>query len=193
MITPHLDLEQGLLRITIPFTPPAHFDIPIIPPEATPMLNNLTVWGSTDLTGYLCSPLDSPLQLAISKFIDRPSLLVCKGPGIRTAGGTNFVRDLELHVEYRSGNPANVNYADGFPFLFSTEASLLDLREKIRLGHHVNGWNGEKWAHEGADLFDMVRFRPNVVIENEVAWEEDGWAEIDLGNSRFLIASRCTR
>ncbi len=181
------------MKITIPSNPPASFTVPLVPPEGAVLLENLTVWTSTGVKGYLCSPPESAVQLAISNFIGRPALLICKGPGVRTAGGRNFVRDLELDVDYPSGNPANVHYADGFPFLFTTEASLSDLREKIRHGDRVNGWDAERWSNEGAGLFQMSRFRPNVVIENQIPWEEDGFAEVEIGGKGFLIASRCNR
>jgi hypothetical protein len=79
--------------------------------------------------------------------------------------------DVGCVTEYR-----RVGFADGFPFLINSLASLQEL-------------NG----HLGIPV-DMRRFRPNIVVEGSTAWQEDKWRKLKLGNQSFDIvkpSSRC--
>ncbi|MEO0576363.1 MAG: MOSC domain-containing protein, partial [Pseudomonadota bacterium] len=68
-----------------------------------------------------------------------------------------------------------VSFADGYPLLLIGTASLADLND--RLGTPVT----------------MQHFRPNVVVETEEPFVEDGWSAIQIGELRFELASRCAR
>lgn len=71
---------------------------------------------------------------------------------------------------------SRVGFADGFPFLMTTEASLADLNARL------------------ADTpVPMDRFRPNLVLSGSAAWDEDGWRELRIGTLRFLVAKPCSR
>jgi len=79
--------------------------------------------------------------------------------------------DVGRVTDYR-----RVGFADGFPFLITSLASLEDL-------------NGRLDAP-----VDMRRFRPNIVVEGFTAWQEDKWCKLKLGNQSFDIvkpSSRC--
>ncbi|MGO1461656.1 MAG: MOSC domain-containing protein [Marinobacter sp.] len=79
--------------------------------------------------------------------------------------------DVGRVTEYR-----RVGFADGFPFLITSLASLDEL-------------NGRLDAP-----VDMRRFRPNIVIGGATAWQEDGWRKLKLGSHSFDIvkpSSRC--
>ncbi len=74
-------------------------------------------------------------------------------------------------TEYR-----RVGFADGFPFLIVNLASLGELNGRLE------------------EPVDMRRFRPNIVVEGLVAWQEDRWSELVVGEQRFSIvkpSSRC--
>lgn len=68
-----------------------------------------------------------------------------------------------------------VSFADGFPLLLTTEASLDDLAARL-----------------GADL-PMQRFRPNIVVAGTPAWAEDGWTRVTVGQVSFRVVKDCAR
>ena len=69
----------------------------------------------------------------------------------------------------------HVSFADGYPMLLTTEASLDDL--SARIGHSV----------------DMRRFRPNIVLSGALAWAEDEWKIISVGGITFRVVKPCGR
>lgn len=68
-----------------------------------------------------------------------------------------------------------VAFADGFPLLLIGEASLQDLSDRV-----------------GRPL-EMLRFRPNLVIEGSEAYAEDGWKRIRIGDVEFRVVKSCSR
>jgi uncharacterized protein YcbX len=68
-----------------------------------------------------------------------------------------------------------VSFADGFPILVTSTASLDDLNERL------------------AQPVPMNRFRPNVVVDGGVAWQEDGWRRVHVGSVDVRIAKPCAR
>ena len=68
-----------------------------------------------------------------------------------------------------------VSFADGFPLLLISEASLADLNS--RLDKPVS----------------MRRFRPNVVVAGCDPYAEDDWARIRIGALVFEVAKACSR
>lgn len=70
-----------------------------------------------------------------------------------------------------------VSFADGYPLLVTTLASLKALNSLIAQGDH---------AHEGS--LPMNRFRPNAVVSGTAAWAEDDWSRIAIGEVTFRVA-----
>jgi uncharacterized protein YcbX len=68
-----------------------------------------------------------------------------------------------------------VSFADAFPFLLISRASLDDLNSRL------------------AEPVPMNRFRPNVVLDGCDAYEEDTWASLRIGNIGFRVAKACSR
>ncbi|MCE7042411.1 MOSC domain-containing protein [Dyadobacter sp. CY312] len=68
-----------------------------------------------------------------------------------------------------------LSFADDFPYLLTTEASLNDLN--TRLENTVN----------------MSRFRPNFIISGTSPFEEDGWGCVRIGAVQFLVSKPCER
>ncbi|WP_375738420.1 MOSC domain-containing protein [Pseudomonas boanensis] len=68
-----------------------------------------------------------------------------------------------------------VGFADGFPLLLIGQASLDDLSERV-----------------GRPL-EMLRFRPNLVVEGSTPYAEDGWKRIRIGGIEFSVAKGCSR
>jgi len=81
----------------------------------------------------------------------------------------------------RQVNPARsdpgdqVNFADGYPLLITSESSLDDLNARL------------------SEPVPMERFRPNIVVTGAPAFEEDVWAEISLGEISCVLPKLCDR
>ncbi|NGO06106.1 MOSC domain-containing protein [Streptomyces sp. HC44] len=75
-----------------------------------------------------------------------------------------------------------VSFADAYPLLLTTVASLDTLNALIARGDRPD---------EGP--LPMNRFRPNVVVEGTESWAEDGWSRIAIGEATFRIAKACGR
>jgi uncharacterized protein YcbX len=79
-------------------------------------------------------------------------------------------------VESRSGTEnKEVGFADGFPFLVISEASLQDLNRRL------------------AQPVTMERFRPNIVVSQAAAFEEDTWKRFTIGDVCFINVKPCAR
>lgn len=68
-----------------------------------------------------------------------------------------------------------VSFADGFPVLLISQASLDDLNARLR--HPV----------------PMNRFRPNIVVSGCEAFAEDGWRVLRIGDVEMTVAKPCSR
>jgi uncharacterized protein YcbX len=68
-----------------------------------------------------------------------------------------------------------VSFADGYPYLITTTASLDDLSEKAE------------------EALDERRFRPNIIVETETPFEEDHWRQLNIGNHHFRVPKPCAR
>lgn len=95
---------------------------------------------------------------------------------------------FQVHMVYmpdetkRSVNPKYahngeiVSFADGYPLLLIGQSSLDDLNTRL---------------HNKAD---MKRFRPNLVIEGGLPYEEDHWKKLTIGESVQLVKAKpCSR
>jgi uncharacterized protein len=69
----------------------------------------------------------------------------------------------------------DVSFADGFPFLVIGQASLNDLNSRL------------------ATPVEMLRFRPNFVIEGSLPYSEDHWYEFTIGAQVFWGVKPCAR
>jgi uncharacterized protein len=72
-------------------------------------------------------------------------------------------------------NGESVSFADGFPFLLISEASLGDLNDRL------------------AYPIEMKRFRPNFVVSGAEAFGEDTWKSIQIGDIQFDLVKPCAR
>jgi uncharacterized protein YcbX len=78
-------------------------------------------------------------------------------------------------VSEKYSKSGEVLFADGYPFLLISEASLADL-------------NGRLDAP-----VPMDRFRPNIVISGCAPFEEDQWDTIQIGDIVFDLVKPCSR
>lgn len=68
-----------------------------------------------------------------------------------------------------------VAFADGFPLLLIGQGSLDDLSARV-----------------GRPL-EMLRFRPNLVVEGAAPFAEDGWKRIRIGSLELRVVKGCSR
>jgi len=68
-----------------------------------------------------------------------------------------------------------VGFADGFPLMLIGQASLDDLSERV-----------------GRPL-EMLRFRPNLVVQGAEPFAEDGWERIRIGSLEFRVLKPSVR
>jgi uncharacterized protein YcbX len=72
-------------------------------------------------------------------------------------------------------SPSPVSFADAFPFLLISEASLGDLNARLERPVPMN------------------RFRPNLVARGCKPFDEDEWREFRIGSITFTVAKPCSR
>lgn len=81
----------------------------------------------------------------------------------------------EQSQRYREPINTAVSFADGYPLLLISEASLHDLNLRT-----------------DAKLL-MSQFRSNIVVADTRAFAEDGWRRVRIGEVEFLVAKPCSR
>jgi hypothetical protein len=85
---------------------------------------------------------------------------------------TSTVRQVDRHYALAG---ERVGFADGFPFLLLSEASLAELNRRLE------------------EPLPMDRFRPNIVVGGCAAHAEDGWSRIVAGEVSFRVVKPCAR
>jgi uncharacterized protein len=129
------------------------------PPIDAPLLE-VTVWRDR----CLAQAADAEADRWFSGLLGRPCRLV-------------YLPDSQVRaVDPRFARPDDqVGFADGFPFLLISQASLDDLNARL------------------AQPVPMLRFRPNLVVAGCAAFAEDGWRRIRIGEIDFRVAKPCSR
>ena len=64
-------------------------------------------------------------------------------------------------------------FADAFPILLASEASLRDLNSHMEVP------------------IPITRFRPNIIVRGTVPFEEDSWCRIKIGQDVYLRGVKC--
>jgi uncharacterized protein YcbX len=143
---------------------------------------DISVLGREDLAVPLAAPAGPPIAVAIWK--DR-----CQAVPVGAAADAWFSEYLGVSCRLvrmtdalvRPVNPDygrasdEVSFADGFPLLLISTASLADLNR--RLQHPV----------------PMQRFRPNLVVDGDRPYAEDGWRRLRIGGVEFEGVKNCSR
>jgi len=76
-----------------------------------------------------------------------------------------------------------VSFADGYPIMVVSEASLEDLNSRLL-----------REMEEGiGDPLPMNRFRPNLVVSDSEPYAEDDWSRIRIGEAVFRSTKPCER
>ncbi len=150
--------EGDLLKISASRI--GEIEIPLTVP--TPSAVATEVWSSKDLVADHCG---EAAQEFFSQLLGESARLV--------RVGQKFSRAVKNHPNERAG------FADAFPLLGISEASLADLNRRL-----------QKIEVEPAT---MEQFRPNLVFTGCKAFAEDDWNQITIGNIRFAAGGPCER
>ncbi|HYO51464.1 MOSC domain-containing protein [Archangium sp.] len=130
-----------------------------LPPAGAPRLD-ITIWKDTCSAARTHADADRWL----SEYLGQPVLLV------------HVDERMQRRVDPTYATPEDhVGFADGFPLLLISEASLADLNQ--RLAHPV----------------PMARFRPNLVVDGCAAFAEDGWKRLRIGTVELTGVKLCAR
>ena len=81
----------------------------------------------------------------------------------------------ELSSRQVKQRESQVAFADGYPLLLISEASLDDLNLRSSTQH------------------SMEQFRPNLVVKNTVPFAEDAWKRFKIGEVEFEVQTPCSR
>ena len=121
---------------------------------------DVTVWGDSVRAETTAPEADDWL----GRFLGVPCRLAC------------FAQDAVRRVDPAfSRETDQVGFADGFPFLLISRASLDDLNRRL------------------VQPVPMLRFRPNLVVAGCEAFAEDRWRRIRIGELEFRVAKPCSR
>ena len=81
----------------------------------------------------------------------------------------------KLNPGYAINTDDHTGFADGYPILIISEASLQDLNSKLD------------------SALPMNRFRPNIVLQNFEPFAEDTWKRIRIGDVEMALVKPCPR
>ena len=136
------------------------FNIPIAQFTGNPRIKQVTLWN--DICDGLVAPDEINKQL--SQYLGTKCSLVFMADDFQRFVEKDFAQAGET-----------VSFADGYPILLTTEASLQQFCQ----------WLGEPIA--------MSRFRPNLVLSGALPFAEDQWKTIRVGGVEFDVVKPCSR
>jgi uncharacterized protein YcbX len=133
-------------------------EVSIPPTEASPRPVN--IWED------VCAALDCGDGAArwFSQFLGTACRLVSIGTDYKRAVNPNYAADND-----------QVSFADAFPLLLISSASLRDLNARLDTPIPMN------------------RFRPNIVVSGCDPYAEDQWQRVSIGPVTFRVSKPCAR
>jgi uncharacterized protein YcbX len=81
----------------------------------------------------------------------------------------------KLNPDYAVSAEDHTGFADGYPILIISEASLQDLNSKME------------------SALPMNRFRPNIIVKNCEPFAEDTWKRVKIGDIEMALVKPCPR
>jgi uncharacterized protein YcbX len=105
-----------------------------------------------------------PAATWTSDWLGRPTSLVFLPDDVERAVNPAYAKAGSL-----------VGFADGYPILLASVASLEDVNARLQ------------------EPVPMNRFRPNIVVAGSDAWAEDTWRRIRIGRVALHVAKPCDR
>jgi uncharacterized protein YcbX len=83
----------------------------------------------------------------------------------------------KVNSDYAVSAEDHTGFADGYPILIISEASLQDLNSRL----------------DASRPLPMNRFRPNIVVQNCEPFAEDTWKRIRIGDIEMALVKPCPR
>jgi len=153
-------IERGALRLATGGHPALRVDL-----AAAATTRDVVVWNSTvrardegeAAAAWLAAALGAELRLV--RF--------------------DKTQERRCNPDYAGDSGAHTAFADGFPLLVASEASLADLNARL--------------AAQGEPALPMNRFRPNLVLAGLDPYDEDHLDTIEAGGVVLRIVKPCTR
>jgi uncharacterized protein YcbX/ferredoxin len=121
---------------------------------------NITVWDDDIQAQYGNEHYD----LWFSQYLKTPCQLLYFG---------------EQSQRYVANSHKKVAFADGYPLLLISQASLDNLNDKM--------------TEPSQPKISMAQFRPNIVVNSCDAFAEDTWQHIRIGEVEFEVSKPCSR
>lgn len=131
--------------------------------EFTSQYQRINVWED-NINGQLCS---EKANAWFSDYLQRACTLLFFGD--------ESYRERMPNTE----DARKLAFADGYPLLLTSQASLNNLNQRLTAQHQ--------------QAVSMTQFRPNIVIENTLAFAEDTWQHIRIGAVDFKVGKPCER
>lgn len=156
MATVWTEIEGGTLSLAAPDA--GEIQLEAEPDDGEPM--RVRVWNSSGVEAIAPSP---EADAWLSDYLDTRCRLVYMPDHSRRPTNAAY------------GGEHIVSFADGYPFLFTNEASLGELNGRL------------------SRPIPMNRFRPNLVVKGAPAYAEDGWMALSVGDVRFKMVKPCGR
>lgn len=127
-------------------------------------IEDVTIWGKTFQAGIE----NRSINEALSDFFSKTVKLV--------RYQSQSFRDLE---ESATDVVKETRFSDSKPLLLTNEASLQDLNKKLK--------------DQDEDPSFIERFRPNIVVEGFLAYDEEKFTKFKVGEVEFLNSKLCGR
>jgi hypothetical protein len=149
-------IEVDRLRLDAPGIPP--LELPLAPPSGE--ARRVRIWDD-DVEARSCGHEADAWAAAVL------------GEGCRLVA---LADDGARPVDPAYGRADDrVSFADGYPFLLTTTASLDEL------------------SRRAGTRLEMARFRPNLVVDGATPFAEDAWTRIRIGDLTFRVVKPCVR
>lgn len=140
-------------------------------------LRTVWIWRSKDLQAEDCG---RDVSAWLSALLGKTCHLVRIGEAFRRPVlERRAPRPGETLVEGRVLTSDLFHFADGFPFIVISEASLANLNDRL--------------VSTGAEPVPMNRFRPNFVVSGAPAFGEDTWSRARIGDIVVRSGGACAR
>jgi uncharacterized protein len=150
------ELRDGMLTLRAPGVEPLN-----LPQTHNGTSVQVQCWGDT------CAAIDAGDGAAswITQFLGQPYRIVRFDPAHNRRSDPAWTGDIAAYAQF----------SDAFPWLLISEASLVDLNNRLETPLPMN------------------RFRPNIVVNGLDAFEEDRVRELTVGNIAMRPVKACTR
>ena len=87
-----------------------------------------------------------------------------------------------INRRHTNSTQESVSFADSYPYLLTTTASLNKLNHRIR-----------EIEQQDFRPIPMDRFRPNIVVKTDLSFVEGNWKSIQIGEVKFILVKPCSR